>query len=88
MNTIVINTIGWISGFLFVIMAIPQLIKTFKTRDVKDLSIATWWLYTIALCLSVTYLACQSVILWPVLVNQSISAVLGAMQIGAIYYFR
>jgi uncharacterized protein with PQ loop repeat len=37
------HTIGWIGAFFFAISAIPQALKTWKTKSAKDLS----WLFLI-----------------------------------------
>ncbi len=39
------ETIGWIGNILFAICGIPQVIKTFKTKSVKDLSTLFLWLW-------------------------------------------
>lgn len=83
-----ITAIGWLSSILFIAMQIPQLAKTIQSKQTAGISILMWWVYLFALILSVTYLALQPEILWPVITNQSISAVLTLTQIVLILYFR
>lgn len=39
------ETIGWIGNILFAICGIPQVIKTFRTKSVKDLSAMFLWFW-------------------------------------------
>jgi len=39
------ETIGWIGNILFAICGIPQVIKTFRTKSTKDLSVLFLWLW-------------------------------------------
>ena len=40
-----IEVVGWLGSILFSICGLPQLIKTWKTRKVKDLSSLFLWLW-------------------------------------------
>jgi len=37
--------IGWIGNILFAICGIPQVIKTFRSKSAKDLSLLFLWLW-------------------------------------------
>ena len=39
------ETIGWIGNILFAICGIPQVIKTYKSKSVKDLSALFLWMW-------------------------------------------
>lgn len=39
------ETIGWIGNILFAICAIPQVIKTFRSKKTEDLSVLFLWLW-------------------------------------------
>ena len=39
------ETIGWIGNILFAICGIPQVIKTFRSKSVKDLSVFFLWMW-------------------------------------------
>ncbi len=39
------ETIGWIGNILFAICGIPQVIKTYRSKSVKDLSALFLWLW-------------------------------------------
>lgn len=39
------ETIGWIGNIMFAVCGIPQVIKTYRTKRVKDLSILFLWLW-------------------------------------------
>lgn len=40
-----IETIGWVGNILFAICGIPQIIKTYRTKSVNDLSALFLWLW-------------------------------------------
>lgn len=39
------ETIGWIGNLLFAVCAIPQVIKTFRSKKTEDLSLLFLWLW-------------------------------------------
>ena len=39
------ETIGWIGNILFAICGLPQVIKTFRSKSVKDLSALFLWMW-------------------------------------------
>jgi len=39
------ETIGWIGNILFAVCGIPQVVKTFRTKHVYDLSALFLWLW-------------------------------------------
>lgn len=39
------ETIGWIGNILFAICGIPQVIKTYRSKSTKDLSVLFLWLW-------------------------------------------
>ncbi len=39
------ETIGWIGNILFAICGIPQVIKTYRSKSAKDLSVLFLWLW-------------------------------------------
>ena len=39
------ETIGWIGNILFAICGIPQVIKTYRSKSAKDLSLLFLWLW-------------------------------------------
>ncbi len=39
------ETVGWIGNILFAICGLPQVVKTFRSKSVKDLSVLFLWLW-------------------------------------------
>ena len=50
------ETIGWIGNILFAICGIPQVIKTFRSKSAKDLSLLFLWLWFSGELLSFIYI--------------------------------
>lgn len=50
------ETIGWIGNIMFAICAIPQVIKTFRSKSVKDLSVLFLWLWLFGELLTFVYI--------------------------------
>jgi uncharacterized protein with PQ loop repeat len=50
------ETIGWIGNILFAICGIPQVIKTFRSKSAKDLSVLFLWLWLAGELLTFIYI--------------------------------
>jgi uncharacterized protein with PQ loop repeat len=50
------ETIGWIGNILFAICGIPQVIKTYKTKKVGDLSTLFLWMWLLGEMLTFIYI--------------------------------
>lgn len=50
------ETIGWIGNILFAVCGIPQVIKTFRSKSAKDLSILFLWLWLTGELLTLIYI--------------------------------
>ena len=50
------ETIGWVGNILFAICGIPQVIKTFRTKSAKDLSVLFLWLWLLGELLTFVYI--------------------------------
>lgn len=60
MNNFLLNLLPSIAGVLLGICYIPQIIKTYKTKNVESMSVAFWIILNIAL----TFLAINSVVVF------------------------
>jgi len=49
------DSLGYIATSLNIVMMIPQLSRTWKTRETKDLSLATLIIFTVACLLWIIY---------------------------------
>ena len=84
--------IGWLGSFLFAICAIPQVIKTWKTKKAGDLS----WLFLIfwllGELLSFTYIIIDDILLWtthlPLYVNYSFNTIIVLYLLYAKEFYR
>lgn len=50
------ETIGWIGNILFAICGFPQVIKTFRSKSVKDLSALFLWMWFAGELLTFVYI--------------------------------
>ena len=50
-----IDILGYIAGTLVVISLLPQVIKSWKTKSTKDISLSRYIIYVIALILWIIY---------------------------------
>jgi MtN3 and saliva related transmembrane protein len=50
-----IDILGYVAGILVVISLLPQVIKSWKTKSTKDISLARYIIYVAGLILWVTY---------------------------------
>jgi MtN3 and saliva related transmembrane protein len=63
----VINIIGYTAGFLTTAALLPQLLKTWKTKSAKDLSLGMLWIFNLGVIFWLTYgilSADKPLILW------------------------
>ena len=51
----IIDIIGYIAGFLILISIIPQIIKSWKTKSAKDLSLLRYLIYVSGVVLWLVY---------------------------------
>ena len=50
------ETIGWTGNILFAICGIPQVIKTYRSKSAKDLSLLFLWLWFVGELLTFIYI--------------------------------
>ena len=84
--------LGWIGAFLFAICAVPQVIKTYKNKQAKDLS----WLFLIfwisGEILTFIYIIIDDVLLkithYPLYINYIFNIILVLYLIYAKFYYK
>ena len=74
------TVVGYIAATLTTLSFLPQVIKTWKTRSTKDISLAMF----IAFCAGVLLWAVYGVMIrsWPVIIANSVVLVLGGIILG------
>lgn len=55
MNEIIVNVVGFVAGILIAISMIPQAVKSYKTKNVEDISFYMLFIIGIGTFLWVTY---------------------------------
>ena len=80
-----IRYLGYLAGFLTVVSFLPQVLRTWKTRRTKDLSMGMFGLIISASILWIVYGAITSD--WPViLTNTGMIALNGALAVAKVRY--
>lgn len=89
MKNMLIESMGWISFVLFLLMQLPQIWMMVKTKKVEGIAVSTWIIYTIALTMSGLYLYLFNEIKpYPVIINQFCSAALSLAQVVLYYRYK
>lgn len=79
METIMIEILGYISATITTIAFLPQIIKTFKTKSAKDVSMGMFVLFTTGVFLWIIYGILTNTI--PVLIANAVIFCLSLTQI-------
>ena len=76
--------LGYVAGICTTIAVTPQLIKTFKTKEVKDISLPMFLVLTSGLLMWTIY----GVIKWdlPIILTNGVSFLLNCVMI--VFYFK
>ena len=69
-----LNLVGTVAGTLTTIAFVPQVIKTWRSRSTRDISLAMWLAFTLGVALWLIYgLMAES---WPILIANAITLLL------------
>jgi MtN3 and saliva related transmembrane protein len=81
-----IDIIGYVAGILILISIIPQIIKSWKTKSTKDLSLERYLIYILGVVLWFVY----GIILnnGPMIIINSINFILGLSMICLIIKYK
>lgn len=83
MKVIITQILGWIATIIFLIMPIPQIIKTLKCKSINDVSVKMYFLYLIGNLIALIY---AFLILQPALIFKYFLSGLIAIFYLTIYY--
>ena len=85
------ETIGWIGNILFAICGFPQVVKTFRTKSVKDLSAMFLWMWFAGELLTFIYIIFGDMetgqIHFPLYFNYMVNIVMACFLIYAKYVY-
>ena len=81
-NVILVDTIGYVAGFLTTVAFLPQVIKTWRSRSARDLSLAMLLIFTTGvLCWLLYGIALNR---WPIILPNIVTFLLT----GTILFFK
>lgn len=81
-----VDILGFFAGICVTISVIPQILKTWKTKKVKDISLLTFGVLTSGIALWVIYGIFKNDM--PIIVTNSISLVLNLVMVYFIIYYE
>ena len=74
MTTAWLDLVGTIAGTLTTVAFVPQVIKTWRSRSTRDISLAMWLAFTLGVALWLVYgLLAES---WPILIANAVTLLL------------
>lgn len=72
--------LGHIATILFSVMIIPQIIKTYRTKEIKDVSVGTYILCLIANIIALIY--ASLIVQWPLIIKYIIGILETIIYLG------
>jgi MtN3 and saliva related transmembrane protein len=81
-----IDILGFFAGICVTISVIPQILKIWKTKKVKDISLLTFSVLTFGIALWVVYGVLKNDL--PIIVTNSISLSLNIVMVYFIIYYE
>jgi uncharacterized protein with PQ loop repeat len=85
------ETIGWIGNIMFAICGIPQVIKTFRSKSVKDLSVLFLWLWLFGELLTFVYILVgdmeTGISHFPLYFNYAVNIFMACYLVWAKYFY-
>jgi len=81
-----IDILGFVAGICVTISVIPQILKIWKTKKVKDISLLTFSVLTFGVALWVLYGVLKNDL--PIIVTNSISLSLNIVMVYFIIYYE
>ncbi|MBK0368360.1 SemiSWEET transporter [Flavobacterium agrisoli] len=80
------DVIGFVAGICVTISIVPQILKVWKRKKVKDISLKTFSIITFGIALWVVYGILKKDL--PIIITNSISLVLNGIMIFFILHFE
>jgi len=81
-----IDILGFVAGICVTISVIPQILKVWKTKKVKDISLLTFSVLTFGVALWVLYGVLKNDL--PIIVSNGISLALNIVMVYFIIYYE
>ena len=81
-----IEIIGYIAGIFTLINFFPQVLKSYKTKSVEDVSYLMVITYMISMLLWVTY--AYFIDSWPIMITNSIAFFMSAIQLFLMFKYK
>jgi MtN3 and saliva related transmembrane protein len=70
------DAVGWVAGTLTTVAFVPQVLKTWRTRSTRDISLTMWVAFSVGVALWIVYAVIAAS--WPIAVANAITLALSA----------
>jgi MtN3 and saliva related transmembrane protein len=81
-----LDALAFLAGLLINLSQVPQLVKTWRTRNVDGVSLWLYFIYAIAICLWLSY--AMAIGNTPMILANFISLVMAFAMLGMILFYR
>ncbi|MFH1848957.1 MAG: SemiSWEET family transporter [archaeon] len=81
-----IELIGYVAGIFTLINFFPQIVKSYRTKSVDDVSYLMVVTYAISMLLWVTY--AHFINSWPIMITNGIAFLMSAVQLVLIHKYK
>lgn len=81
-----VELIGYAAGILTLINMFPQVMKSYITKSVEDVSLLMVLTYALSMVLWVTY--AYFINSWPIMITNSIAFVMSAIQLVLMHKYK
>lgn len=72
-----VDVIGTVAGIMTTLAFVPQVVKTWRTRSTRDISLGMWLLFWLGVALWTVYGALLAA--WPIIVANTLTLVLAGI---------
>lgn len=79
-DAVTAEIIGSIAGTMTTLAFVPQVVKTWKTRQTRDISLTMWLLFWLGVALWLAYGV--MITAWPVIIANVVTLVLAGIVLG------
>jgi len=81
-----ISIIGYIAGILTLINMLPQVIKSYRTKSVEDVSF--WMIFTYSLSMIFWVVYAYFITSWPIMITNSVAFFISATQLFLMFKYK
>lgn len=81
-----VDILGYIAGFLTLFNMLPQVLKSYKTKSVNDISF--WLVISYALSMLLWVLYAYFIVSWPIMITNGVAFFVSLVQLVLMLKYR